>query len=219
MFVLLIGAGSTGIGREPPGFFDAIQKSDVALLKRYLRVQVGVASTVCDLSQEQTNELSKLNADWIAEAYKAETGKHKKPLIGRLKRDGKKQNFFGVESAIDEAIRELLTENQRREFDREVESRHAFRCQATANALVASMDSRLFLSRVQRIGLAEEIVNWMKKSDVQPAWQFYFQSSDVLPNIPKSVFENVLTEEQMNIVNASNMFHVDGKDLLRQFAR
>ena len=105
-----------------------------------------------------------------------------------------------VKARIDLAIDEALTPEHRQAFQRERGARVEFRKQTLAAVLVTVLDESLFLSPEQRTILELEIANWLT-TDLY--WEFYFQNSNYLPEIPRFILAKTLSPQQLAVVQAA----------------
>lgn len=184
-------------------------------MRLYVRVNCALARRVCELSESEERALSQMNDAWIAKQIHEST---ELPGVGAMvgilrflgghAGDGRPQEVKipVVKNRIDLAIDEALTPEHRQAFQRERDERVKFRKQALAAVVVAALDESLFLSPEQRAQLEPEIAAWLT-TDL--FWEFYFQNSGYLPDIPRRVLAKALSPEQLEVVQAALKHNFD----------
>lgn len=202
--------GMLGEGQDP----------QIWLLQRYVRVNSALARRVSQLSDPEEHKLSQLTNVWIDKQVKESIASPARAVaagIARFLGGGvvEVQNLNGdpqqlaipkVKKRIDAAIEECLEPEHREAFVRERESQIEFRKQATAAVLVAVVDEHVFLTQQQREQLEPEVAKWLT-ADLY--WQFYFQNSNYVPDIPKRVLSKVLTADQLGALQGSQAWNYE----------
>lgn len=182
----------------------------VLRLRRYVRVNCALARRVCELSEGEEQAFTQLNDAWIAkQMHESIEPPAANPMGGifRFLRGARRDDrprevkIPEVKKRIDLAIDAALTPEHREAFQRERDDRIKFRKQALAAVLVSALDESLFLSPEQRTQLEPEVVAWLT-TDLY--WEFYFQNSSYLPDIPRQVLAKALSPEQLAVVQAAH---------------
>lgn len=182
----------------------------VLRLRRYVRVNCALARRVCELSEGEEQAFTQLNDAWIAkQMHESIEPPAANPMggifrfLGGARRDDRPREVKipEVKKRIDLAIDAALTPEHREAFQRERDDRIKFRKQALAAVLVSALDESLFLSPEQRTQLEPEVVAWLT-TDLY--WEFYFQNSSYLPDIPRQVLAKALSPEQLAVVQAAH---------------
>ncbi len=209
-----------------------IADPQVSLLHRYVRVQTGLLRRVCDLQTEQLEALGKLDRKWIAAeiANITEGPQKQKGVVRGIVR------FLGGRAAprqvlqpkdvvrsgmlkVDDSISELLTKEQRKVFDAEIEARKEYRCQAKGDMLLAILDRHVYLTEVQSETLRPALIEWLKKEDPDYYWSFYFQNTSYLPNVPQRILAEHLDTEQVSTLSRLNRYQYENIDMELQAAQ
>lgn len=194
------------------------------LLNRYVRVNCALARRACELSEAEEQKLSQLNSVWVAKQLKESIDSPVKGVAAGIARflggraaaemiiinnanDGQQQvSIPKVEKRIEAAIDEALEPEHREAFQRERDSRDEFRKQAMAAVLISTLDERVFLTQQQREELEPEVGQWLTK---ELYWQFYFQNTSYIPDIPKRVLSRVLSAEQLEALEGAQAWNYE----------
>lgn len=196
----------------------------VLKMRRYVRVNCALARRVCELSKSEEEAFAKMNDAWIAEQINesielpgvgAMVGILR--FLGGAAGDGRPQEakIPDVKKKIDLAIDEALIPEHREAFQRERDARVEFRKQALAAVLVAVLDESLFLSPEQRTQLEPEVAAWLT-TDLY--WEFYFQNSSYLPDIPRQILAKALSPDQLAVVQGASKYNYDRERFEDQMA-
>lgn len=184
-------------------------------MRRYVRVNCALARRVCELSDSEEAAFAQMNDAWLAKQIResvelpgvgAVVGIFR--FLGGAARDDRPREVKipVVKNRIDLAIDEALTPEHREAFQRERDARVQFRKQSLAAVLVAVLDESLFLSPEQRVRLEPEVAAWLT-TDLY--WEFYFENSGYLPDIPQQVLAKALSPEQRAIVQAAQRYNYE----------
>lgn len=187
----------------------------VKKLRRYVRVNCALARRACELSDSEEAAFAQMDDAWIAKQIRESI---ELPGVGEMvgilrflggaARDVRPQEVKipAVKKRIDSAIDEALSPEHRETFQRERDERVNFRKQALAGVLVAVLDESLFLSPEQRSLLEPAVAAWLT-TDLY--WEFYFQNSNYLPDIPRQVLAQALSPTQLAVVQEAQKYNYE----------
>ena len=187
----------------------------VLRLRRYVRVNCALARRVCELSEGEEQAFTQLNDAWIAkQMHESVEPLAANPMggifrfLGGARRDDRPREVKlpEVKKRVDLAIDAALTPGHREAFQQERDERVQFRKQALAAVLVTALDESLYLSPEQRTQLEPEVAAWLT-TDLY--WEFYFQNSSYLPDIPQQVLAKALSPEQLVVVQAAHKHNLE----------
>ncbi|MEZ6153464.1 MAG: hypothetical protein R3C09_25460 [Pirellulaceae bacterium] len=207
------------------------QNPQMWLLNGYVRVNCALARRACNLSEEEEQKLSQLDSAWVDKQLKESIASPVKEVAAGIARflggravaeviningnQGDPQQVLipKVKNRIDTAIEESLELDHKEAFQRERESRDQFRKQAMASVLVSVLDERVFLTQQQRDDLEPEVEKWLTK-DLY--WQFYFQNTNFVPDIPKRMLSQVLSAEQLEALEGVRAWNYEASQIEMQ---
>lgn len=184
-------------------------------MRRYVRVNCALARRACELSHSEEAAFAQMDDAWIAKQIHESV---ELPGVGQMvgilrflggaARDDRPQEVKipAVRKRIDLTIDEALSPEHRETFQRERDERVKFRKQALAGVLVAVLDESLFLSPEQRKLLEPEVAAWLT-TDLY--WEFYFQNSSYLPDIPRQVLAQALSPAQLAVVQEAQKYNYE----------
>jgi hypothetical protein len=99
------------------------------------------------------------------------------------------------ESALADALRGLMTDDQRKRYEAERDQRAAFRAEASIENIVSMIDQRLELSPDQREKITDALrAKW--KSEWSPPLQMLVQMGNYIPAVPSEHVVPFLSDEQ-----------------------
>lgn len=168
-----------------------------------LTVQKAFMHRVCKLTDEQKKKLATMDNDWLAKVSKQVPN-------GNVQPGGLLGVFFGVaqqpvrqavslskvKNHVSTKLTELLTPEQKELFEAEHKRRLDFRHDATAEALVESIQRPLDLSDEQRAKIKEKLIPWVATKNLQMSQ--YFMGQDYYPQLPLHLLD-ALTDKQKKV--------------------
>ncbi len=179
---------------------------DQQKLFAHANVQVALVRRACRLTRQQKQTLAKFDRAWI-NSIRNEQVKRANPNV---QQPGLIAMFFGarpvannpptvsidtVKARIDEKISQLLSEEQRDAYEKEKELRDKFRNEATADALIESLQPRLGMTDQQREQIKAKIVPWAARMELHT--MYYFSGNNYYPDLPEHLLSPVLDKHQM----------------------
>ncbi len=207
------------IARLPP---------EVALLQRHLAVRRSLVRRLCQLSEDQIVQLEQLDESWLAELVvqkrqaapklaeaRQPTTEAIRQLIARARQPDAAVALW--QSGVDQAITQILTVEQRRTIAEADRERQDFYARALADGVLAALDRELYLTAAQRQAMFPEILSWT--SDKQLFWGYYFMATSHLPDLPQSIVQRHLNEEQLAVYEGLERRNIDWFERARQMAQ
>lgn len=176
---------------------------ETAKLQAHLAVHRALVSRVCKLTDQQQKKIKSLDNAWLKKVSNEKNvvarGAVQQPgLIGMFfgvrpqqPRVVKKQN---VQKRIDAELVGILNEEQKVQYEKELKKRAAFRNEATAEALIETLQDRLDLSDEQRVTIKEKMIPWVARNK-NLITIHYFSGNNYYPEIPIHLLA-ALTDEQ-----------------------
>lgn len=201
------------------------------VLERHAIVRTALARRVCDLEEEQLQALKDMDQKWLQEKA-ADKGKAREVrgivagmarfLGGRIAAPGQQQDqpqavVQRVRPIIDEHVLSILDDEQKEAYQAELEAMETFERESMASVIVASLDARIYLQPDQRKSLIEEIQKWLEGRN-RIYWQFYFQNTNYIPDIPSNILKKHLTEAQYSSINGLQKYNYDADQIEWQVA-
>ena len=176
---------------------------ETAKLRAHLAVQRALVGRVCKLTDQQQKKLKSMDNRWLKKISE------EKQVIARgaVQQPGLIGMFFGVrpqqpqvikkqnvQKRIDTELLSLLDEEQKAQYEKELKQRAAFRADATAEALIETLQDRLDLTDEQRAKMKEKMIPWVARQK-NLITTYYFNGNNYFPDIPLHLLA-ALTDEQ-----------------------
>jgi hypothetical protein len=200
--------------------FDPLQN----LLLRHVQLNIALSRRVCELSVEQEANLRTIDRNWLqAEIARLSTAPLQQNLaeglvrlLGGAVQDRQQQVqphtlIPKARTAIEEKIKSYLDAEQQLVFEEELNARDSFRRLALAQTLVSAVDQHIILSHDQIDQLVPKIAEWLKGKDLY--WQFYHQNRSYSPDIPSSVYADILAPEQRSILSGLHKLNYEAAQI------
>ncbi len=97
-----------------------------------------------------------------------------------------------VRKEIEKRVAELLTDEQKKVYEKEQKLRDKFRSEATADALIESLQPRLGMTEEQRAEIKAKIAPWVDRSNLHT--MYYFSGNNYYPDIPEHLLSQHWTK-------------------------
>ena len=185
-----------------------------ARVQAHLRVDAALMRRVCELSDDQEAELSKLDDEWLKQVMKVKAQGQANPGLiaaffgARPQNQGNNVDHAAANKKVHDSLKSILDEQQQAVFVAEVKKRDQFRAEATTAALVEALHERLDLTEEQCEQIEKRIVHWVGAQDL--VVKHFFSGNNYYPNIPVHMLD-ALTKEQKTLYNSlqKHLFTLD----------
>lgn len=183
---------------------------------------------VCKLEAEQRERAEKIGMDLKTEAAKdAKEGQDPMVVNGRLMRQGQIRVRMGngqvmadksvvtkFQQKLRDSLRALMTPDQLKIYNEELEAKQQFARRANAECLVAILDHKLSLSPEQTQPLIESLMEWEEADELQLSFYLQQSSENYVPPIPLKFYAKVLNQNQRKIFESAQQVSVQRNQFL-----
>jgi hypothetical protein len=211
--VIIEAVEAGGRNVENDGEINQVTKVRMGLAKKHLKAQLAFFATALELSAEQKESIAKLDNKWLLQ--KVQSGAKPKGNVGgallKMMGGGAVVRFdqagdqdpvvIQINKNIDNALNELITEEQKQQLNEERAAKDACHNQALAELAVSLIERHIFINDEQATKLVPALTGKINKNC---GWSVYLSNPQFVPTIPLKDLAGVLNAEQIALVKSLN---------------
>jgi hypothetical protein len=194
---------------------DALSQQFTQQYRPVLRVELQLARSACDLTDDQRLALSKAGDRLLKDTVAKFVDQQLKMMRGQWRGGPQLTSPFKIlRDGVADAVKEHLTPEQYDRFQAEVEAREANRKRVAVRNLVLQLDRDLALSEDQRERLCHSIASHWNENWDRWTLETFQNGSQFYPNIPDQAVSPYLTRAQKDLwrgmLKNNNVFYTGG---------